>query len=453
MNRLLRHRLLAIIVLAVLTSGVTVFALVQLLSTTTAQRVERARDAVEDEVERIAREGLADMDAPPTSFIGLRAGVETPASFAADTRGIPALYVGPIASALREATATHARVDAQTPLADGMLVVTAQPTPGGKIAFGAFHVVPSSGLRDWRHIVTVLTTLTVLLVAASVFSIVTASRSTNALKESLRRLASDLRAPVPRARLGELDAIAAGIEELATKLADARDKEVKLARELAQNERLTALGRVAAGVAHEVRNPLASIKLRLDLVLAGSFVLPAPTKDAIQHATSEIARLDRLVADLLVITGRHVGQKEKADLGVLVRSRVDGLGPWAKERSVRLEVSGQGTAPIDADRAARAIDNLVRNAIEASPANGLVRVSVEQEAERVVVNVEDEGVGVVNGAAELFEPFFTTKPTGTGLGLAISRAIARGHGGDVEYRRHDRTTSFMLSFTVSETSP
>ena len=89
---------------------------------------------------------------------------------------------------------------------------------------------------------------------------------------------------------------------------------------------------------------------------------------------------------------------------------------------------------------ARALDNLLRNAVEASPDGGTSRATVDDDGDAVRVRVQDTGAGVPAGrVGELFEPFFTTKPEGTGLGLAISRAIARAHGGDVIYARDGQT--------------
>jgi signal transduction histidine kinase len=208
---------------------------------------------------------------------------------------------------------------------------------------------------------------------------------------------------------------------------------------------------VAAGVAHEVRNPLASIKLRLDLAAASS-ALPPTLDKAIAHATSEIERLDRLVADLLVVAGRAVGPKARTDLGALVRARVDGLAPWATEHGVTLEATGDVVARVDADSIARAVDNLLRNAVEASPRAEKVSVRVRSDADTVLVRVEDRGAGIAKARVpELFEPFFTTKPSGTGLGLALSRAIARAHGGDVVFARDGDVTSFTIVVPASGT--
>jgi len=452
MNRLIRYRLLTIVLLGVLTSALSVVALVQLLTTSTAQRVERARDAVGEEVDRLAAAPSELTEPTRSGIIAMRGGV-----WVGDKvpPGIPARMAEAARVAVSRSRAGNGRVVAEVSEVDGMHVVAARPVdapaanglPAGSVVVVTYVVRPLPSLATWQRIVALLTGATVLLVGTALYSIVTVNRGATGLQVALRALASDLRAPVPRPSVRELDAIADGIAELAGKLADARTKEEQLAHELAQNERLAALGRVAAGVAHEVRNPLASIKLRLDLASASaSAPLPANVAHAIAHATREIDRLDRLVADLLVVAGRAVGPKGEADLGSLVLARAEGLAPWAEERGIVVSTTGSGPAVVDADAMARAVDNLLRNAVEASPRGAKVIARVAKEGWRVVVRVEDEGPGVAEGRAdELFEPFFTTKPAGTGLGLAISRAIARAHGGDVVYARAADVTCFALS--------
>jgi signal transduction histidine kinase len=466
MTGFIRYRLLTILLLGVVTSALSVVALVQLLTTSTAQRVERARDAVIEEVDRVARAPGELSEATRAGFVAMRGGVIT-------GEALPPSLPSYLAAPLREAVAASrarqaeagsgdaARVVLESPDgagAGGTIVVGVRPllhpaasgAPPGSVAFVTFVVRPLPSLRTWQRIVALLSAATVLLVATAVYSVVTVNRGAAALRASLEALAFDLRAPVPRPSVRELDAIADGIAGLAQKLAEARVKEARLARELAQNERLAALGRVAAGVAHEVRNPLASIKLRLDLAANSPERLPPAAEAAIAHATSEIDRLDRLVADLLVVAGRKVGPKGRADLGELVRARAFALTPWAAERGVTLTGEGSGLAVADADALARAVDNLLRNAVEASPPGATVVARVELQDGTVVVRIEDHGPGVPSARTkELFEPFFTTKPSGTGLGLAISRAIARAHGGDVVYAREGELTSFALSVAVA----
>jgi len=153
-----------------------------------------------------------------------------------------------------------------------------------------------------------------------------------------------------------------------------------------------------------------------------------------------------LVSDLLLVAGNKLGPRRAVGVGALAKARVEALRPWAQMRGVSLRVEGDGDADIDAESVSRALDNLLRNAVEASPADTSVDVRVGDASGAVLVQVEDHGAGVEEArAAELFEPFFTTKAEGTGLGLAISRAIARAHGGDVTYARAGAVTRFSLS--------
>src|SRR5262249_47142213 len=155
----------------------------------------------------------------------------------------------------------------------------------------------------------------------------------------------------------------------------------------------------------------------------------------------------RLVADLLVVAGRRSGPRAATALGALVEQRVGLLLPWATERKVRIDVSGTASVALDSDAVARAVDNLVRNAVDASPPEGAVEVRVLDDARAARVQVRDHGAGVDDARVhELFEPFFTTKPEGTGLGLALSRAIAAAHGGTLTYARDDGVTCFELTF-------
>src|SRR5262249_13761417 len=160
----------------------------------------------------------------------------------------------------------------------------------------------------WRWISVALAAAMGLLVLTTVWGVFTFRRSTSSLHATLGALGKDLSTPVPQPRVAELTGIADGVRRMAAGLLASREDAGRLARELAQKERLAALGRVAAGVAHEVRNPLASIKLRLDLT-AATAALPDATRKAIEAASQEIARLDRLVGDLLLVAGKKVGPR------------------------------------------------------------------------------------------------------------------------------------------------
>lgn len=298
----------------------------------------------------------------------------------------------------------------------------------------------------WRATVALLCAFTLLLVIVTMHLLAALRRSTRQVEESLSRLRHDLRAPVETPRVAELARIADALRSMASDLATTRERERGLESRLAHEQRLSGLGRVVAGVAHEIRNPLAGMKLKLDLLVRRD--LDARARQDIEVCLVEIARLDRIVSSLLLVSRREPVQRESCDLGALVRERADGARPLAAEQEVRLEVGGAALACAHREHTVRILDNLIRNAIEASPAGGTVSLRVEAAATEgaVVVRVVDEGEGVPAEHIErLFEPFFTSKPEGTGLGLFLSRSLAEQQGGSVSYIRDGKKTSFQLT--------
>jgi signal transduction histidine kinase len=443
LGRGIRHRLLILAGCGLVTAALSSDALYRSMSVTHAQRVERAREAVQDELERLRALGPAAVSAAPPAVVGLRAGVaDRGAAAATITAGIPQPWVPTLRRLVAAPGAGPVVVDAD----GGQLIAAVVPAAGGKLLWAAVLVRPSPNLQSWRILVVALAFSALLLVASAAASLISVKRAVAALQGSLTALGDDLSAPVPRSKIGELDDIAVGVAQLARRLDESRRIQERMSRDLARQERLAALGRVVAGVAHEVRNPLASIKLRLDLAAGPEVEMPPPARSAVEHAKTEIARLDRLVADLLVVAGRALGTRSPIDVGALVRARAEALGPWAGLWRVTIAASGSGGAVCDADALARAIDNVLRNAVEASPPGETVQATVDVQAGSLRVRIADHGPGVPDGrAGEIFEPFFTTKPDGTGLGLAISQAIAQAHGGDLSYAREAGVTRLELT--------
>jgi signal transduction histidine kinase len=446
----IRHRLLTILLLGAIVSALSVSALIHLLTTTTRQRVERAREGVTEEVTRLASDPRRLVEQPANSVVGMRGGA---LAGDGDAVALPPAWRGPILRTIARARTTPELVTSSAVLGDSTLVLAAKATAGPGVAWAGFVVRPLPSLRTWQWIVTLLALATAGLVATTLYSVVTVQRSASALRSALSALATDLTAPIPRPTIRELASVADGIAKLAEALAQSSRERERLQQKLAQQERLAALGRVAAGVAHEVRNPLASIKLRLDLAAARS-ALPPDVASAISHATTEIGRLDRLVADLLIVAGRATGPRRPASLGELAKSRVEALLPWARERGVELTCEGDASVEVDTDSIARSIDNLLRNAVEASAPGDTVSITVAARGGFATLAVVDRGPGVApEHSLELFEPFFTTKPDGTGLGLPLSRAIARGHSGDLQYHRDGSMTRLELTIPESASTP
>jgi signal transduction histidine kinase len=204
--------------------------------------------------------------------------------------------------------------------------------------------------------------------------------------------------------------------------------------QLRRAERLSALGEIAAGLAHEIRNPLAGMKGALEIV-AGRVRAGTPEAEFSGIAAREAQRLEGLVQEFLDYARPRPPRLRAGELPQVLRRVAGLLGPEAERAGVVLEVDA-GTAPagprIDPEQFQQVLVNVVLNAIQASPRDGRVFVRCRGEAGGAVVEVTDQGPGIRPEArARIFEPFFTTKERGSGLGLAISQRIVAAHGGDI----------------------
>jgi PAS domain S-box-containing protein len=225
---------------------------------------------------------------------------------------------------------------------------------------------------------------------------------------------------------------------------------IKRAEEEARRfDRLAALGRFTSSVAHEIRNPLAGIGAGVQY-LVRSMSLDDPQRENLNFIQSEIKRLDRILQDLFDITHPRGLRFDPAPLEGTLRRAIQCVQELASGRGVALaqEIAPRMPAlPHDADQMEQVFINLLKNAIESSPAGGTVRVALARagpprpagghERLRALgpalrIRVEDQGSGIApENLKRVFEPFFTTKPGGSGLGLYISHDIVKRHGGAV----------------------
>jgi signal transduction histidine kinase len=438
-----RRRLLVIAALTLLVCGAAIAAISILAQASAEERTEHARENVTREVERL-RSSVAAMPRnvrprAQSQSGELRSGyVESASDVGADKFLIPVIAQ----STSNGDVVAIAAIDV-----DGIPLRIAVAPIGGGWVYAFQRVVAGRETRDLRSVILVLAVLALILIASSLRTLSVVERDVFALRETLAHLTNDLKSPVARASLRELDEVAQGIASLAKELDRAQEERERLTRELGDRERLAALGRVAAGIAHEVRNPLAAMKLRADLARTSGDATPAISKD-LEDIASEISRLDRLVSDLLVVSGRRSGPRTETEVSELVAKRVALLSPWANEKKITITQSGKAKASIDADAFARVIDNVLRNAIEASKQGQSVTVQIVREDDDTRIDVIDHGQGVSETrAAELFEPFFTTKPDGTGLGLALARAVVAAHGGTLTYTRASAETKFTIAIS------
>lgn len=231
------------------------------------------------------------------------------------------------------------------------------------------------------------------------------------------------------------------------------EENVRLERQVAQSERLAALGQMAATVAHEVKNPLSSIKSIAQVMNEDKDINQSYGKD-LSLIVNEADRLSRSVTQLLSFAKTNVPAGEALDAEDLIRSVVSLLSREAEQRGVKLSVRIRATGIVEGrvtPLLREALGNLVLNAIQAAPANGCVEVESDFVNDELVVTVTDDGRGVPPELADrIWEPFFTTKQRGTGLGLAIvKKRIDEAEGSVNLVQKNGRGARFELRISAS----
>lgn len=315
------------------------------------------------------------------------------------------------------------------------------------------------GAGDWLNGVA----LALLLLSVSLIVLFTGmtlralNRDVSEMRQGLHGLSSDLDAALPAPRTPELQPVAGAINELAADLSRNVEQRQALQERLARQERLAALGRVVAGVAHEVRNPLASMRLKMQTTRRADFPREKLER-TFAVVIEEIDRLDSLVRRLLELGRPGALHLTQFDVCELARERVALVAEIAARQNVEVSVCEaqtneapmpasrtnvyNGACVIDADRErlAQGFDNLFHNALNAMPQGGALKVTCTpmtdsaraDKATGVRVSISDTGIGVAPELRpHLFEPFQTNRAEGTGLGLAITREIIGAHGGTI----------------------
>jgi signal transduction histidine kinase len=204
-------------------------------------------------------------------------------------------------------------------------------------------------------------------------------------------------------------------------------------RELLRAEQLAAVGRLAAGVAHEVRNPLAAIKMLVEAALRPANAMPLSPQD-LKVIHNEIARLEKSVQEFLDFARLPTPRRAFCDLREVVCQAIDLVRARSRMQKVAVVLQAPEVpvpAFLDAEQMRTVFVNLLLNSLEAMPQGGRIDVEISMgEASSTRVAIADTGQGISPEiASRLFTPFASTKPTGTGLGLSLSRRIAEEHGG------------------------
>jgi PAS domain S-box-containing protein len=208
---------------------------------------------------------------------------------------------------------------------------------------------------------------------------------------------------------------------------------------LRRTESLALLGKLAAGVSHEIRNPLGAIVLHMDLLEEELQDLlpewPAQIAEPLADVRTQLTRLGDLVQDYLSLARLASLQREPADIGTFVDDVLKEVAPQVAKCGITLRREGPvslGQVALHANTFRRVLLNLVQNALDAMPQGGTLTLRGWQTASHVHLDICDTGAGIpAEQLAQIFEPLYTTKPAGTGLGLYMAREIVAAHDGEI----------------------
>jgi signal transduction histidine kinase len=229
-----------------------------------------------------------------------------------------------------------------------------------------------------------------------------------------------------------------------------------------QAERLAVVGRMAAQVAHEVRNPLGSITLNLDLIrkeierlASGHGHSPDEGRVLIKDMREEVCRIGRVVQDYLQFARLPKLQRQPLALNEFLDQKLGFLGAELERANVKLHTHfdpAPATINADADQLWQAMLNLIRNSCEAMPGGGQLAIGTRRDGGQVLLLVSDEGAGMTEEQRQqVFAPFFSTKEGGIGLGMALVHQIVAEHGGWLECQSASgKGSTFTISLPLAE---
>jgi signal transduction histidine kinase len=271
-----------------------------------------------------------------------------------------------------------------------------------------------------------------------------------ALEGAARRVAAgDLEARVGVRGPGELGRLADAFDQMTASLAVGRES-------LIRSEKLAGIGRLAAGVAHEIGNPLAAILGYSEMLLAPTPLDPATQRDLLERVRGETERIHKIIRELLEYARPSDEGVERVDVGRVIAGALSLVRAQARGRHAAIATRVPDDLPAASGQAGRltqVLVNLLLNAVDAA-GDGRVTVDARRDGARVVIGVEDDGPGVApEHRARVFEPFFTTKEVGagTGLGLSVSLAIVESWGGGIRLCEPgaDRGARFEVYLSVA----
>lgn len=349
---------------------------------------------------------------------------------------LPAAELGEIKQVVQASLAAHAPVHRRFDSQHSSLLLEARPLPAppANLAVWVMTRAPTDVGNSYQRLASALGILLLLGLGSGLWLLRLLRRWTRRVSELEDAIVAtpleELPALSPTGER-ELDRIVVAFNRLNARLKFAREESERLSHDLARADRLAALGRMAAGLAHEIGNPLAAMRLRAENALAAE---PARAQEALRVVLNQIGRLEELLSALRLLTRSGEIQRRPVGLEPFLRARLEAVEPAAAHAGIHLAL--EPAPPLgarwdfDEKSLARALDNLLLNAIQHSPAGGRVLLGAESSEDTCCFLVADDGPGVIAAQAEqIFEPFVTTRAEGVGLGLTLVREIAEAHRG------------------------
>jgi signal transduction histidine kinase len=469
--RSLRFRLLALWFVLLLSAGATAFLLVSFFKETASAQVDRAQERTAQSCRAIAERyaffssgwnGPGAEGFTPEIRTQLNQVIQAALSNATSIEGgIWQAAAGSLAYAYPTYEGSGPKTDLPaaeyksiqqvnaTANADGSFTTTTRPSNSQVLVLQACPLQgPISGLTGWtmtrvytgasegyRRLVTGLGVLALTVLGSAIWLgwvLLAWSRRIGEIEVALGGATGGLLPTLALTGEPEFDRLLEALNASGERLKEAQ-------RRITSAERLAAVGRLTAGIAHEIRNPIAAMRLKAENALASGD--EDRRSSALHFVLDQIARLDQLLRDLLSMTQRRKPERDSVDVASFLNEIDEEYRELVTAKKLNLITRVADAVRLSPERPSfdrnqvrRAISNLITNAIENTEPPGAITIEACREGDLLTLGVLDTGPGVPSEAEDtLFEPFVTGRPEGTGLGLAIVREIARAHGGEARH--------------------
>ena len=317
-----------------------------------------------------------------------------------------------------------------------------------------------------RHTVLVVAGAGAVAICAALLFVLTyvVQRPMVELQEKMQQVGDgDLTASVTFAkRNDEIGDLGRNFNRMVTHLRESREEIQRLHRtQMSRAEHLATLGELAAGLAHEIRNPLAGIAGVIEII-GRDLPASSPARVVIKDVRQEIAQINHIVTDLLHTARPHPPEIRRSDLNATIEHAVMLARQQALSRPIEIEFQRNPAVPEvehDSDQIHQVLLNLMINSIQAIESEGKILVELKLEGTCAAIAVVDTGRGIPpDHLPNIFRPFYTTKGNGTGLGLSLARRIVEEHGGRIDVASSvGEGTRFVVSLPIvrpdSESAP